>query len=201
MTSAIASSPLLALGKGLLKATLTPSHYSLMNAEPGVVTGTLARDKSLPPRNGEGGIRTLEAGISPPNALAGRRLQPLGHFSGDGQDIGLPGEPLKCGRLGTRLPCTPTEGCRSGRTGRSRKPLGVQAPPGFKSLPLRLVQAGLRLRSLSPLQTNRLRGTGIWNRNLPTSDLRACLLPHGTARPQGRCSGGSSRKTSDRRVT
>ena len=32
-------------------------------------------------RGGEGGIRTLEAGISPPNALAGRRLQPLGHFS------------------------------------------------------------------------------------------------------------------------
>src|SRR5262249_52445622 len=32
--------------------------------------------------DGEGGIRTLEAGISPPNALAGRRLQPLGHFSG-----------------------------------------------------------------------------------------------------------------------
>ena len=32
--------------------------------------------------SGEGGIRTLEAGISPPNALAGRRLQPLGHFSG-----------------------------------------------------------------------------------------------------------------------
>src|SRR5213595_3706157 len=34
--------------------------------------------------SGEGGIRTLEAGISPPNALAGRRLQPLGHFSGGG---------------------------------------------------------------------------------------------------------------------
>src|SRR5688572_24114742 len=32
----------------------------------------------------------------------------------------------------------PTEGCRSGRTGRSRKPLGVQAPRGFKSLPLRI---------------------------------------------------------------
>jgi hypothetical protein len=32
--------------------------------------------------NGEGGIRTLEGGIHPPNALAGRRLQPLGHFSG-----------------------------------------------------------------------------------------------------------------------
>jgi hypothetical protein len=32
-------------------------------------------------RNGEGGIRTLDAGIHPRNALAGRRLQPLGHFS------------------------------------------------------------------------------------------------------------------------
>src|SRR5262249_44163199 len=38
------------------------------------------------PLSGEGGIRTLEAGISPPNALAGRRLQPLGHFSGRAQD-------------------------------------------------------------------------------------------------------------------
>src|SRR5262245_25259642 len=33
-------------------------------------------------RSGEGGIRTLDAGIHPHNALAGRRLQPLGHFSG-----------------------------------------------------------------------------------------------------------------------
>ncbi len=32
--------------------------------------------------NGEGGIRTLEGGNIPLNALAGRRLQPLGHFSG-----------------------------------------------------------------------------------------------------------------------
>jgi hypothetical protein len=31
--------------------------------------------------NGEGGIRTLDGGIHPHNALAGRRLQPLGHFS------------------------------------------------------------------------------------------------------------------------
>jgi hypothetical protein len=41
--------------------------------------------------SGEGGIRTLEAGFSPPNALAGRRLQPLGHFSGGAQDIGRSG--------------------------------------------------------------------------------------------------------------
>jgi hypothetical protein len=32
-------------------------------------------------RSGEGGIRTLEGGNYPLNALAGRRLQPLGHFS------------------------------------------------------------------------------------------------------------------------
>jgi hypothetical protein len=33
------------------------------------------------PQSGEGGIRTLDGGIHPHNALAGRRLQPLGHFS------------------------------------------------------------------------------------------------------------------------
>ena len=55
---------------------------------------------------GEGGIRTLEAGFSPPNALAGRRLQPLGHFSGNAQDIGLSRRSLKRGRRGTRLPCS-----------------------------------------------------------------------------------------------
>ena len=32
---------------------------------------------------------------------------------------------------------TPAERCRSGRTGRSRKPLRVQAFPGFESLSLR----------------------------------------------------------------
>ena len=32
--------------------------------------------------DGEGGIRTLDGDIHPHNALAGRRLQPLGHFSG-----------------------------------------------------------------------------------------------------------------------
>ena len=31
--------------------------------------------------HGEGGIRTLDGGLYPHNALAGRRLQPLGHFS------------------------------------------------------------------------------------------------------------------------
>jgi hypothetical protein len=35
-------------------------------------------------RSGEGGIRTLDGGIHPHNALAGRRLQPLGHFSARG---------------------------------------------------------------------------------------------------------------------
>jgi hypothetical protein len=33
---------------------------------------------------GEGGIRTLDTGVSPYNGLANRRLQPLGHLSGVG---------------------------------------------------------------------------------------------------------------------
>ncbi len=31
--------------------------------------------------HGEGGIRTLDTGVSPYNGLANRRLQPLGHLS------------------------------------------------------------------------------------------------------------------------
>jgi hypothetical protein len=31
---------------------------------------------------GERGIRTLDTGVSPYNGLANRRLQPLGHLSG-----------------------------------------------------------------------------------------------------------------------
>src|SRR5919204_5681616 len=39
------------------------------------------------PSSGEGGIRTLDGGIHPHNALAGRRLQPLGHFSAGARRI------------------------------------------------------------------------------------------------------------------
>ena len=38
---------------------------------------------------GERGIRTLDTGLSPYNALAGRRLRPLGHLSGNGFREGL----------------------------------------------------------------------------------------------------------------
>ena len=38
--------------------------------------------------SGEGGIRTLDERITTRNALAGRRLQPLGHLSRVAQDIG-----------------------------------------------------------------------------------------------------------------
>ena len=41
-------------------------------------------------RSGEGGIRTLDGGIHPHNALAGRRLQPLGHFSAGARRIADP---------------------------------------------------------------------------------------------------------------
>ena len=54
-------------------------------------------------RSGEGGIRTLDGGIHPHNALAGRRLQPLGHFSAGPRRIadcfpqdGCAGDPI-CG--------------------------------------------------------------------------------------------------------
>src|SRR5439155_25455057 len=49
-----------------------------------VSPGGVIFDSAAPAVSGEGGIRTLEAGIPPPNALARRRLQPLGHFSGGG---------------------------------------------------------------------------------------------------------------------
>ena len=45
--------------------------------------------------SGEGGIRTLDERITTRNALAGRRLQPLGHLSRVAQDIGRSGRLLK----------------------------------------------------------------------------------------------------------
>ncbi len=39
-------------------------------------------DTGLRKTGGEGGIRTLDTGVSPYNGLANRRLQPLGHLSG-----------------------------------------------------------------------------------------------------------------------
>src|SRR4051794_8291323 len=92
------------------------------------------------PSDGEGGIRTLEAGISPPNALAGRRLQPLGHFSGRGHRTAPPPalSPRGRAREDAALLCRGTpEGWQSGRMRRSRKPLSVQADRRFKSSPLR----------------------------------------------------------------
>ncbi len=47
--------------------------------------------------SGEGGIRTLDERITTRNALAGRRLQPLGHLSRVAQDIGRPGRLLRPG--------------------------------------------------------------------------------------------------------
>jgi hypothetical protein len=38
---------------------------------------------------GEGGIRTPGTGVSPYNGLANRRLQPLGHLSGDFQQFNM----------------------------------------------------------------------------------------------------------------
>ena|SRR5215471_7336097 len=57
-------------GNGFRDRRIRPLCHPSGGAEAGAST-----------RGGEGGIRTLEGGYYPLNALAGRRLQPLGHFS------------------------------------------------------------------------------------------------------------------------
>src|SRR5438552_4408383 len=63
------------------------------------------------------GFEPSRQGFSPPNALAGRRLQPLGHFSTNEHRIAEPS-----GRY--PVPRT-SEGWQSGRMRRSRKPFGA----------------------------------------------------------------------------
>ena len=46
-------------------------------------TAFLWKGQSFENSGGEGGIRTPDTGVSPYNGLANRRLQPLGHLSGD----------------------------------------------------------------------------------------------------------------------
>ncbi len=78
--------------------------------------------------DGEGGIRTLDGGLYPHNALAGRRLQPLGHFSGPGQDS-----------PGCRLPFSLPGGvAERSNAAVSKTVSGGFVRRGFKSLPLRL---------------------------------------------------------------
>jgi hypothetical protein len=45
--------------------------------------------KDIAGTGGEGGIRTPGRGVSPYNGLANRRLQPLGHLSGDFQQFNM----------------------------------------------------------------------------------------------------------------
>src|SRR4029077_17099699 len=58
----------------------------------------------------------------------------------------LPIQPDQTGSNGTGASLRPAPVLRWTWTQRSRKPLGVQAPPGFKSLPLGLLQGSLQLR-------------------------------------------------------
>src|SRR4051795_11793994 len=74
-----------------------------------------ASDRSADARGGEGGIRTLDGGIHPHNALAGRRLQPLGHFSASLRRIADPdsriplrGEESTPGSTKMSLPAPPS---------------------------------------------------------------------------------------------
>ena len=78
---------------------------------------------------GEGGIRTLDARIHAHNALAGRRLQPLGHFSGidmvshvggdrlDGRQSWIAGDQLVARTLhGARLPMLTSKPASRGKS-------------------------------------------------------------------------------------
>ena len=60
--------------------------------------------------SGEGGIRTLDERITTRNALAGRRLQPLGHLSRVAQDIGRSGRLPKPALRGRGYPILPRRG-------------------------------------------------------------------------------------------
>ena len=75
--------------------------------------------------SGEGGIRTLEAGFSPPNALAGRRLQPLGHFSGALRISDGPGATLSPAR-----PVSASGSCGRDRSDRPHRRRRAPRPQG-----------------------------------------------------------------------
>src|SRR5690348_11523669 len=95
------------------------------------------------------GFEPSRQGFSPPNALAGRRLQPLGHFSASRHRIAQPS---------ARYPMPSPEGWQSGRMRRSRKPFGaVSSREGSNPSPSAQSAAA---RSLA--ETGRLRGqTGV----------------------------------------
>ncbi len=55
--------------------------------------------------NGDGGIRTLDTGLTPYNGLANRRLQPLGHVSNYTRVLPRRGNVAVCaGRFKRRVP-------------------------------------------------------------------------------------------------
>src|SRR5262249_57727134 len=88
--------------------------------------------------SGEGGIRTLEAGIPPPNALAGRRLQPLGHFSERG--TGYRNNFRHHFRVRERLPCSagraaPWRGGGAAECAGPEIPLGGCSRTGVQNAP------------------------------------------------------------------
>ena len=74
------------------------------------------------------GFEPSRQGFSPPNALAGRRLQPLGHFSVNAHRIAEPSERYPVPRN--------SEGWQSGRMRRSRKPFrAVRSDEGSNPSP------------------------------------------------------------------
>lgn len=67
-----------------LATKVTGAVSSVAGSEAGCRRREKARGTGLFESSGEGGIRTPDTDLNPYNGLANRRLQPLGHLSGDG---------------------------------------------------------------------------------------------------------------------
>jgi hypothetical protein len=117
---------------------------------------------------GEGGIRTLEAGFSPPNALAGRRLQPLGHFS--------------AGRSGYRTLGPPTRARRDVRQATLSCPGGVpERSNGAVSKTVRRASVSRVQIPPPPLNRGGTHGSPTWPLLFGRAQTAALGLPAGKA--------------------
>ena len=102
-------------------------------------------------------IRTLEAGFSPPNALAGRRLQPLGHFPGTCQRISdASGRIWNAPRSVSRIPCPCPGGVPERPNGAGSKIVRGASVSRVRIPPPPLNQAGVAQAAPAHRQLQRL---------------------------------------------
>src|ERR1041384_3371939 len=148
--------------------------------------------------NGVGGIRTLDRGFRPYNGLANRRLQPLGHHSGDrGKRPSIPGyatrrgRPAATGPLGAlrrrvRRPGRRPWWRQTSTTGLLHAPCTVWAAPSPAMCAAAIFGADRRLGRSSHVESTAGVDRGRRGRG-PRDRVRAALAAPGTAaaRPRG----------------